>query len=145
MRDDMTDQAGRYAGPLDLPDEIDQADVAGGSDASAGPSLMDELSALVEDGKTYAEAELAFQKSRAGYVASAAKNVAALGLGALAFLHLALIALVVGLVITLTPMLGALGATAVVVAGLLVGAGWLALKLRRHINAIGDAFSEPRS
>ena len=62
-------------------------------------SLFDDAYALYEDGKTYLEAEVAFQKSRASYASRETGSGIVFALGALAFLHLALIGLVVGLII----------------------------------------------
>ncbi|HTM95592.1 MAG TPA: phage holin family protein [Croceibacterium sp.] len=86
-------------------------------------SLLDDVGAAIEDGKTYLEAELAYQRTRAAFAADRAKDAAvfaALG-GALALL--ALVALTIGLVIALVPLLTAWGAAAVV-----TGA-WLALSV----------------
>ncbi len=83
-------------------------------------SLVDDVRQLVDDGRTLLEAELAYQKSRALVAGEAAKAVAGWGALALALLFFALMALVLGLVLALTPKLGALAATGVVVAGLVV-------------------------
>ncbi|NVE93733.1 phage holin family protein [Altererythrobacter lutimaris] len=106
------------------------------------PGLSDEVLALIADGRTYAEAEFAFQKSRLSYSAQQGKSAAISVLAALAFLHLALIALVVGAVIALTPYLTALGATAAVVGVLLLATLIVLLKARRRARNIADAFSE---
>ena len=52
----------------------------------------------------------------------------------------ALIALVVGLVIALTPLVSALGATAIVVGLLLFGAFLMLMRMRNSTQEIGDAF-----
>lgn len=83
-------------------------------------SLVDDVRQLVDDGRTLLEAELAYQKSRALVAGEAAKAVAGWGALALALLFFALMALVLGLVLALTPKLGALAATGVVVTGLAV-------------------------
>ena len=59
--------------------------------------------------------------------------------------HLALVALVVGLVIALTPMIGALGATAVVVGLLLVVGVLFALAARRRFALLSAAYRETRT
>lgn len=82
-------------------------------------SLSDGVRALLEDGQTLVEAELAFQQARVAYGWGRAKGVAALLLFALAFGFFTLVALVVGLLLALTPMVGAWGALAVVGLGLL--------------------------
>jgi len=95
-----------------LPDETVGPDETEGQ--AAERSLLDDLQATVEDGKTYLEAELTYQRTRAAYAVDRAKDAAlfaALG-GALALL--ALVALTVGLVIALAPVLTAWGAAAAV-------------------------------
>ncbi len=106
------------------------------------PRLMDEVAALIDDGKTYVEAELAFQKSRMSYAADRGKSAALLAFFALSFVHLALVGIVVGLIIALTPKLTALGATGVVVGVLLVGAAFFVSKLRSRTREIGEAFQD---
>lgn len=78
-------------------------------------SLIDDVEVLIEDGKTYLEAELNFQKTRAAFVGDRMKRIAGLGLVGFVFAWMALTALTVGLVLALTPLLTAWGATAVVV------------------------------
>jgi uncharacterized membrane protein YqjE len=83
--------------------------------AAEDRSLIDDVEVLIEDGKTYLEAELNYQKTRALFVGDRAKQVVLFGLVGFVFAWMALIALTVGLVIALTPSLSAWGATAVVV------------------------------
>lgn len=78
-------------------------------------SLLDDLRALIEDGRTYLEAELVYQKTRAAFVADRAKAAALFGVAAGVIGFVALIALAVGLIFALTPLLTAWGATALVV------------------------------
>ena len=111
----------------------------------AEPSLIDDAMALFDDGKTYAEAELAFQKSRAGFAANRAKGAIAFGLAAFGVLHLALIAGVVGLVIALAPLIGPWGATALVTIALIAAGVFFLLKLKGRIEDIREAFSEKSS
>lgn len=134
----------------DLPDHRqdsvdDEFDVAVRGDDepnSSASSLTDDIIALIDDGKTYAEAEVAYQKSRAAFAANRGKSAALLAIFAFAFVHLALVALVVGAVIAFTPSLTAWGATALVVGILLGGAAILLMLMRNHTRAIGDAFAE---
>ncbi len=83
-------------------------------------SLFDDVKTTIDNGKTYFQAEIGFQKTRAAYAAGEGKRAAGLGLAALACLHLALIGLVVGLIFVLGPILTPLGATISVVGTLLV-------------------------
>jgi hypothetical protein len=111
-----------------------------GSEAPADErSLLADVEAAIDDGKTYLEAELAYQKTRAAFAADRAKDAAlfaALG-GALALL--ALVALTVGLVIALVPLLTAWGAAAAVTLLWLLLAGvflrMAAARWRRLIGA----------
>lgn len=124
----------------ELEDEFDAA--IRGDDEQASPTLAEDIAALASDGKTYVEAEIAFQKSRAAYSASHGKSAALLGLFALGFVHLALIGLVVGALFSLAPLVTPWGATAIVVGALLLGAVILLMLMRRHTRAIGDAFRD---
>jgi hypothetical protein len=100
---------------------------ADGSDAvdeaAENRSLIDDVEVLIEDGKTYLEAELNFQRTRAVFAGDRAKGVALYGLLGLMFAWMALIGLTIGLIFALTPSLGGWGATGVVVAIWLVIAG----------------------
>ena len=128
-------------GPLDVPDDFNSEEESAG-DGSAQPSLADDLLALFEDGKTYAEAELAYQKSRAGYTANRLKGALALGLGAFGVLHLALIALTVGVVIALAPLVGPWIATAIVTIALIIAGIIMLMMLKSRIDDIRNAFSD---
>ena len=113
-----------------------------GARAPEEATLIDDVHALLDDGKTYVEAELQFQKSRVAFVLDRGKAGAALGVAALGLVHLALIALVVGLIIALAPLIGPWGATAVVVGVLLVLAVLLALAAKRRFAGLATAFGD---
>ena len=106
------------------------------------PSLMADVDALIADGKTYLEAELAYQKSRAGFAANRLKWTAVYGAAAFGLLHLALIALTVGAVIALSPLTGPWLATGIVVVLLLAGALVFVLKLRGKLGDIRAVFED---
>jgi len=111
-----------------------------GDEAEIRHSLTDDIFALFDDGKTYVEAEIAFQKSRSSFVANRAKLAAAYGAAAFGVLHLALIALTVGTVIALAPLVGPWIATAIV-GGILIILGIVCLRmLKGKIDDIRDAF-----
>ncbi|MFM5954033.1 MAG: phage holin family protein [Novosphingobium sp.] len=105
-------------------------------------SLIADVRQLAEDGRTLVEAELAYHKSRALLAGQTAKSIAGWGALALALVFLALLALVFGLVLALVPVLGALGATAVMVLALLACAllcAWTAsLRWKRAAAQIAD-------
>lgn len=92
---------------------------------AAHRSLPDDLRRLAEDAKAFAAAELAYQKSRAAFAGQEARRIALLGLFAAVFVFFALMALTVGLVIALVPILTAWGATGAVFGGLLLVAAVL--------------------
>ncbi|MBO0750312.1 MAG: phage holin family protein [Porphyrobacter sp.] len=104
-------------------EEIAHADSTGVDESAENRSLIDDVEVLIDDGKTYLEAELNYQKTRALFAGDRAKGVALYGLVGLIFAWMALIGLTVGLIFALTPPLGAWGATAVVVVVWLVIAG----------------------
>lgn len=83
-------------------------------------SLPEELRHLVTEARELAQAEVAYHKSRASYAGGKAAWILALGLAAAVFLFFALMALVLGAILALAPLLTPLGATAAVTAALLV-------------------------
>ncbi|HEY7807249.1 MAG TPA: phage holin family protein [Croceibacterium sp.] len=103
-------------------------------------SLIDDVEVLIEDGKTYLEAELNYQKTRALFVGDRVKGTVLFALVGFVFAWMALIALTVGLIIALTPPLSAWGATAVVViVWLLIAAIALTIAAGRW-KELGKAF-----
>lgn len=113
-----------------------------GESPSSGSSLTDDLVALLDDGKTYLEAEKAYQKSRAIYAAHEGKSGIIHGLVAFALIHTALIGLVVGAVIALAPILTIWGATALVTGVLLIAGIVLARKALAHFRDAGNSFTD---
>lgn len=140
MRDeDRTDPR-----PEGVDEELDAALRGDGdNDTSSSPSLVDDVVALVSDSRNFVQAEIGFQKTRLAFAANRSKSAVLSGIFALAFIHLALIALVVGLVIALTPHVTAWGATAIVVGVLLLGAFILLMHMRNSTREIGEAFESP--
>lgn len=124
--------------PPMAPDDIPESEATEARSAS----LFDDVGALIEDGKTYAEAELAFQKTRLFYVLAHAKSIAALGGLAVLFIVLAIVAAVVGVLIGLIPLLGPWGATGVVSGTLLLLAAILGLAARAKGKGISKAFED---
>ncbi len=106
------------------------------------PSLVEDVKALLDDGKTYLEAELQYQKSRAAYAVDRGKSGAIYGVAAAAVLHLALIGLVVGLILALSPLITAWGATAVVVGVLVAVAAVLGLAAKRRFTKLTTVIRE---
>lgn len=112
------------------------------ADRAASRSLVSDLRALADDGRTLIEAELAYQKSRAAVAAVGARGAAGWGALALACAFFALMALVVGAVLTLATLIGPLAATLAVVAVLLAITALCVLvargRWRRAANALAD-------
>lgn len=125
--------------------EFDAA-IRGGDDAASAEdlSLSEDIMALIDDTRTYAEAEFAYQKSRVAFAADRGKSAALLGMFALGFIHLALIALVIGALLALAPQLGPWGATGLIVGILLVCAIVLLLFARGKAREISTAFKESK-
>jgi hypothetical protein len=132
---------------LDIPAVPDGEPEAPGDSlvSSAHPgSLIDNVEALVEDGRTYAEAELAFQKSRLTYVAGRAKSAAIYGGLAAVLVVLAVVVLVVGALISLIPVVGPVGATAIVFGALAICAAILLALAKARVGDLVQAFgNEP--
>lgn len=83
-------------------------------------SLIDDLRQLAQDGRTFAEAEFAYQRSRAAFAGQESKALVALGAGALFFVFFALMALTMGVLMGLAAEVGPWLATLIVVAILFV-------------------------
>lgn len=107
-------------------------------------SLSEDIVALIDDGKTYVEAEFAFQKTRLAFAAERGKSGMLFGICAFAVLHLALVALVVGAIFALTPLITALGATALVVGILLVAGLILAAKAKNRFTRLVEAYEKAK-
>ncbi len=98
---------------------------------AADRSLVDDVRELVNDGRTLLEAELAYQKSRAALAGRTAKSMAGWIALALSLVFFALMALVMGLLLILAPLIGAVGATVLVILALMAAAalsGWVAVR-----------------
>lgn len=104
------------------------------SETLEGDSLLGGARALLEDGQSLLAAEIAFQKARAGFALGRAKGILALAALALALLFFALMALVVGLLLALAPLVGPWGALAIVVLGLLALTGFCVLGAVRSVR-----------
>lgn len=125
--------------PDDSADPAASPDGDPGEDSNSFDSLRDDITALVDDARTYAEAEIAFQKTRAGLASRKTARALALLVLALVLLHIALIALAVGAVIALAPLVTIWGAIAIVVGVLLAGVAtlvWAALGNGKAVAAM---------
>ncbi len=112
------------------------------TDTAAGETtLTEDIAALVESGRTYAEAELAFQKTRAAVAGSNAAKAAAALVVALVLLNIAVIALAVGIIIALAPLITIWGAIGVVVGALLLVVALLLRSARQRASVLSSLFS----
>ncbi|MDE1466790.1 phage holin family protein [Aurantiacibacter sp. D1-12] len=125
-------------------DELPPADTASDGGAAGQRSFFDDAEALIDDARTYWEAEVSYQKSRAGFVGNRLKKAIAFGAVAAFFAVLATIGLTVGLIIALTPFITAWGATAAVVIGLLLIAYLLVRGAGKAWADLSEALSEKR-
>lgn len=116
----------REEGPAIQPDggefRTPDAQPDAGVDPAPGStrSLLEDVEDLLLDARTYFDAELTYQKSRASFVGGSIKRIAVLGIGALVLALFAFGALTIGLIIALTPLVTAWGATAIVVGAMLL-------------------------
>ncbi len=99
--------------------------------ADALGALREDIAILIEDARTYAEAEARFQKTRANLAGKTAGRALVMLVLALVLLHIALIALAVGAVIALAPLVTVWGAIAIVVGVMLGGVAWLVLSAKK--------------
>ncbi len=102
-------------------------------------SIGESFARLYADGRAYAEAEVARQRLRAGIAGAAMRDAAILGIIALMLLFAGVVALLIGLVIALSPVLGPFGATAAVVGGALILALILLLLAKARITRMKKA------
>ena len=121
----------------DVPADPDPTD---GTDGGSFTALRDDVSALVEDARNYAEAEIAFQKTRAGLAGKRGARALLLLVLALVLLNLALVALAVGAVIALAPLVTIWGAIAIVVGVLLVGVALLVMAAAKDGKMLSAMF-----
>lgn len=114
-------------------------------EATDKPGLVEQLHGLYADGRELIDAEIGFQKARIAAAGRQVRTMAALVFVGLVLIGCALIALVVGTMIALVPLIGAWGAMGATVLGSLVLAGvafWLAV---RRIGKVGALFASADS
>ena len=128
--------------PLNEPVEDGAGEVP--ADEPFEETLVEEIGALIGDGQTYAEAEFAFQKTRAKFAGKLIGLSAALLIVAIVLFHIAMLALAVGLVIALTPLVTIWGAILIVVGGLLLLVVVLALMAKSRASKVSVLFSSSK-
>lgn len=130
--------AGAAFGPSPVPDPAAEGDET--DDIATFASLKDDITALVGDARTYAAAEIVFQRTRAGLAGKSGARALAFLVLALVLLNLALIALAVGAVIALAPLVTIWGAIAIVVGVLLAGVALLVMGAVSQGKMLGAMF-----
>lgn len=124
-----------------LEEPVAPADETSSAEADALASLREDVAILIEDARTYAEAEVRFQKTRAALAGKATARAIVLLVLALVLLHIALIALAVGAVIALAPLVTVWGAIAIVVGVMLAGVAALVLAARKDGALLAALFA----
>ena len=110
-----------------------------GESAEETPGPTEAIKRVFASGRAFAEAEIDRQKLRAGVAMSGARDAAILGGVALALTLATFTALLVGLIVALAPLIGALGATAAVIGGALLLIVLLLLLMRARIRRMMEA------
>ena len=105
-------------------------------------SIVDEVAILIDDAKTYAEAEIAFQKTRASVAGKNIGMAVVWAIVAIITLHIACLALAVGLVIALQPLVTIWGAIAIVVGVLLLATLLLARTALKRGKVVSALFAD---
>lgn len=105
------------------------------------PGPAEAVKRAFASGRAYAEAEIDRQKLRAGVVAAGARDAAIFAGIALVLALATVTALLVGLIVALTPVLGAWIATAAVIGGALLVLITLLLLIRARIRRMIEAIS----
>jgi hypothetical protein len=103
-------------------------------------SFENDLRDLAGHARDYARAEFAFQRTRVAYAGKTGLAIAVFFVAAIAFALLAVIALVVGLIIALAPLVTAWGAIAIVCLFLLAAAGICFVAALSRWRAMTDLF-----
>lgn len=143
MLDDKGSE-GPQVDPADQPAPIlsDKPDEHSDAEPTFDESLVDEIAALIDDGKTYAEAELAFQKGRAALAGRSIGIALGLVIVAIILLHIAFLALAVGLVMALAPLVTIWGAIGIVVGGIFLLVGLLGYGAYSNASLLGELFAK---
>ncbi|MFM5893186.1 MAG: phage holin family protein [Novosphingobium sp.] len=105
-------------------------------------SLVDDVKQLASDSRTLLEAEFAYQKSRAAVAGAGIKGITGWAALALALVFFALMALVMGVLLGLTALIGAWAATGATVLGLLLAAGLSALAASQRWKRMSALLAE---
>lgn len=125
-------------------DDMAAPETRGGPSPSAADqprrSLVDDVGALLGDGRTYLEAEVAYQKSRALFVVDRGKAALVYAIAGALFALMTLLGLTVGLIISLAQLVGPWIASAIVVVALGLVAFLLLRAAQQRWNSLMEAF-----
>ena len=102
-----------------------------GGDDREPPTLVQLVRALIEDAQTLVEAETGYWRKALGFALRRVKSIALLAVLALFFAFFTLMALVVGLLLALAPLIGTWAALGLVSVTLALATGWCAWRAIR--------------
>jgi len=111
------------------------------AEGNQDPPLLDELKQFGDEARSYAEAEIAFQKARAVIVGRNIRSIALASITALIVAIFALVALVAGLLMGLSSLVGPWWATAIVAGGLILVVLGAVMVARAGVSRIARLFS----
>jgi len=109
---------------------------------SAGPTLTGEMRLLAANAKAMAQAEIAYQRSRAAYAGSKVRIIAILSVSAACLIFFAVMAAVVGTVIALAPLLGGWAAMIAVSGSLLAIVAVLGIIIALHVRQMKTVLTD---
>jgi ABC-type multidrug transport system fused ATPase/permease subunit len=105
-------------------------------EALARQPIGELIRTLVTDGRAFASAQGERYKAQASFIAANVRDIAIFGALALFLLFGLIVALLVGLILALSPLLGAWGALGTVMAGALIAIAILGLFILSRIQRI---------
>lgn len=135
------------SGEVHLPEPPveEPAPVVGDVPPSDERSLLDDIEDLLLDAKTYIDAELTYQKTRARFITDRIKKAAVFAVAAAFIAVLALIGLTIGAILSLATVIGPLAATVVVVGVMFLAVYLLLKRAGRFWGEMMDAMQEDGS
>lgn len=119
-----------------------QANLAPPTTEGEDLSLIEDVRLLAGEARTYAQAELAYQKARAAYAGAETRNIAILGVGAAVLVFFAVMALVLGAVIAVGTVIGPWLSMIAVPVAILVAAAIMGLSARGKVRRMMSLLRE---
>lgn len=105
-------------------------------------SLIEDVRLLLGEARTFAQAEVTYQKTRAAYLGAETKSIAVLGVSAAVFVFFALMALVLGAVIAVGTLIGPWLAMVAVPVAILLVALFMGLSARGRVKRMMGILKE---